>query len=212
MIKYILFDVAGTLLYKPKVFTTIKEVLEDFDIKIPLNHIIKTHKTVSEIIFFPDKTDATFYKNFNAEFLRSLGIIPHNDLLERIFEKCTYLPWEKYEDTEVLEELPLPLGILSNFNTTLKDKIKSRFSINFANIFVSEEFGCAKPDAEFFKKALSELSDFKPEEILYIGDSIKLDIEPAERIGLNTLLIDRHNNYLCAKNKIENLREIKHLL
>jgi FMN phosphatase YigB (HAD superfamily) len=35
----------------------------------------------------------------------------------------------------------------------------------------------------------------KPEEILYVGDSIKLDMEPASATGMNAVLIDRLNAF-----------------
>jgi putative hydrolase of the HAD superfamily len=211
MIKYIFFDVAGTLLGKPSLYTNIQKTIEEFGFQVSLQDIKSKHKLLSEVIHFPDRTDADFYKKFNAELLYLLGIVPSNEILDAIFKNCTYLPWEAFEDTKVLSELNLPLGVISNFNTTLKDKLNQFFGPVFQDVFVSEELGVAKPKIEFYQKALEKIP-FQANEVLYIGDSIKLDFEPAAKLGFNVLIIDRDNFYPNLKNKIANLAEIKNSL
>ncbi len=207
MIKYIFFDVAGTLLGKPSLYNNIQKTIEDFGHDVSLEDIKAKHKLLSEVIHFPDRTDEGFYKKFNSELLYLLGIVPQDTLVNSIFKNCTYLPWEAFEDTQILSELNLPLGVISNFNTTLKDKLHSFFGPVFQDVFVSEELGVAKPSLEFYQKALDRIP-FKANEVLYIGDSIKLDLEPAEKLGFNVLVIDRDNFYPNLKNKISNLAEI----
>lgn len=207
MIKYIFFDVAGTLLGKPSLYNNIQKTIEDFGHDVSLEDIKAKHKLLSEVIHFPDRTDEGFYKKFNSELLYLLGIVPQDTLVNSIFKNCTYLPWEAFEDTQILSELNLPLGVISNFNTTLKDKLHSFFGPVFQDVFVSEELGVAKPNLEFYQKALDRIP-FKANEVLYIGDSIKLDLEPAEKLGFNVLVIDRDNFYSNLKNKISNLAEI----
>lgn len=207
MIKYIFFDVAGTLLGKPSLYDNIQKTIESFGHKVSLEDIKSKHKLLSEVIHFPDRTDEVFYKKFNSELLYLLGIVPQETLVNSIFKNCTYLPWEAFEDAKILSELNLPLGVISNFNTTLKDKLNSFFGPIFKDVFVSEELGVAKPSLDFYQKALERIP-FKANEVLYIGDSIKLDLEPAEKLGLNVLIIDRDNFYPNLKNKISNLAEI----
>lgn len=211
MIKYIFFDVAGTLLGKPTLFFNIQSALHDFNYDVDISVIKNKHKLLSEVIHFPDRTNKEFYDKFNSDLLYLLGIVPTKELLARIFEKCTYLPWKEFEDTKILEEINIPMGIISNFNSTLKDKLKMFFDVNFHDILVSEELGVAKPNVEFYKKAL-DIIDFKSSEVLYVGDSIKLDMEPALKIGFNVLIIDRDNFYPNFQNRISNLSEIKKFL
>jgi len=208
MIKYIFFDVAGTLLGKPSLFTNIQIAIEKHGFKISLEEIKHKHKLLSEVIHFPDRTDENFYKKFNSELLYLLGIVPTEEIVNEIFNNCTYLPWVAYEDTSVLDELNLCLGVISNFNTTLKDKLNVFFGPVFKDVLVSEELGIAKPNVEFYQRALERIS-LPANEVLYIGDSIKLDLEPAQKIGFNVLIIDRDNYYPFLKNKISNLAEIK---
>lgn len=205
--EYILFDVAGTLLYKPSVFDKILKTLKSCGYEIKQEDLILKHKLLSETIKFPDRTDREFYDFFNEELLYSLGVLPDNILLNKIFTNCSYLPWEKFEDTEVLDKIEQPVGIISNFNNTLRNQLDSVFNISFRNIIVSEEIGMSKPDVAFYKRAL-EIIDVDPNKILYIGDSVKLDFTPAMLCGIDTLVIDRDNFYPALKARVSNLNHI----
>jgi putative hydrolase of the HAD superfamily len=178
---------------------------------IALDKIKYNHKILSEAIHFPDRTSSDFYLGFNAELLYSLGIIPTNILLAEIFNACSYLPWQKFDDTDFLREINIPIGILSNFNSSLKDQLTNVFGPVFSNIFVSEELGVAKPSLEFYKRALDQINaDAK--DILYIGDSFKLDMEPAKQLGITTYIIDRDGFYPNNPNTIASLIEIEDLI
>jgi HAD superfamily hydrolase (TIGR01549 family) len=207
MIQYIFFDVAGTLLGKPTLYSIIQNTLRDFGHELGLDEIKNKHKLLSEVIHFPDRTDKIFYKKFNSDLLYLLGIVPEEILVNSIFKKCTYLPWQAFDDTQILKELPLPMGVISNFNTSLKDKLKQCFGPVFQDVLVSEELGVAKPNIEFYQKALEKIP-FDAHEVLYVGDSIKLDLEPASKLGFKVLIIDRDNFYPNSKNKISSLTEI----
>jgi HAD superfamily hydrolase (TIGR01549 family) len=117
------------------------------------------------------------------------------------------LPWEKFEDSKVLSEIEMPIGVISNFNSTLKDILNQFFGPVFKDILVSEELGIAKPKVGFYQKALDVIG-YDVKEILYIGDSVKLDIEPARQLGIKTLLIDRDDFYQKSNCKINSLTEI----
>lgn len=209
--KYILFDVAGTLLHKPSFYTTINEVLRQFGHVVDEKTIKYHHKILSESIFFPDRTSAEFYAKFNSELLYSVGIIPTTELLEAIFNSCSYLPWEPFEDTVFLKEINIPIGIISNFNATLREKLPAFFDVHFADVFVSEEMGVAKPSADFYAKALQQIG-IDPKQIVYVGDSIKLDLEPALKLGIKALLIDREQYFPEQSNSITTLSDLKKFL
>ncbi len=183
-------------------------VLSQHGYNVDLNHLKRNHKLVSELIVFPDKTNKEFYKIFNQKLLISLGIIPANNILDELFNACSYLPWAPFQDTIALRNLNLDLGIISNFNSTLNQKLNELVPVKFSNVIVSENHRVRKPQLEFYRVALDEI-DLLPSEILYIGDSIELDILPANEIGVNTLLVDRDEIYPYSSNKIKSLYEIK---
>lgn len=209
--KYLLLDVAGTILHKPDLFTKINEALSRHGYLVSQDKLKYNHKLLSEVIKFPDRTDARFYANFNSELLYSLGIIPTDGLLNAIFESCSYLPWEKFEDTKVLNEIEIPIGIISNFNSSLEKKLNEFFGPLFSNIFVSEEIGISKPSTDFYKKALGKIN-LNPKDILYIGDSFKLDLKPSLALGINSYIIDRDNFYSNNLNTIQSLSELKNMI
>ena len=209
--KYLLLDVAGTLLHKPTLFNKIHGVLTSRGHIVALNKIKYNHKLLSETIKFPDRTDKEFYINFNAELLYSLGIIPTVTLLDEIFNTCSYLPWEKFDDTEALQGINIPIGILSNFNSSLKEQLTRIFGEVFSDIFVSEELGIGKPAVEFYQRAIDKIG-VDASDILYIGDSFKLDMEPAIQLGIRSYIIDRDNFYPNSPNTITSLFDIKDLI
>jgi FMN phosphatase YigB (HAD superfamily) len=206
-IQYILFDAANTLIHKPLLWERLQTVFEKFGYKISIEILKKMHKLNSENIDFPDKTSEEFYINFNSELLISLGISPNQKLLEEMFLACTYLPWEKFEDTKIIDSLMLPIGVLSNFNSTLLDHLDNNFGLIFKHVLISENYGLAKPEVSFYKSAINEIG-INPSNILYVGDSIKLDMDPAEKIGINAILIDRDNIYPNYKKRISSLNQL----
>ncbi len=206
--KYLLLDVSGTILYKPILFDKILMVLADFGYIVEKQKLQYNHKLLSEALKFPDRTDETFYDNFNSELLYSLGIVPKDIILKSIFSACSYLPWEKYKDTVVLNELDIPIGILSNFNSSLEEKLNQFFGSIFSNVFVSEVIGISKPSKAFFQYAL-DLLKINPKDVLYIGDSYKLDFNPANELGITTFVIDRDGFYPKSEYVIDSLFELK---
>jgi len=193
-IKYLIFDVAGTLLHKPGVYTNVLACLKDYGYEVSLEELMLKHKLASEFILFPDKTSKEFYDLFNKQLLYSLGINPSIELVDEIFKRCTYLSWEAYEDTDIIKTLPIDKGVISNWDNSLKEKLNTYFPGVFQVIVGSADRGIRKPEIRFYELLVSELK-CSPSELLYVGDSIKLDIAPAEAIGINTVLIDRYNVY-----------------
>ena len=212
VIQYVLFDAANTIIHKPKLWERMLTVLEANGHQISPPLLRRNHKLLSECLFFPDRTSHEFYQHFNAELLYSLGIIPTTTLLDSIFKACTYLPWEKFDDTTALHNLNLPLGIVSNFNHTLSELLHTLFGSNvFCDITVSETVGAAKPQLIFYEAALAA-TDILASEILYVGDSIKLDMEPALAMGMQTLLIDREQVFPHFPHRIDSLSQLPDFL
>lgn len=207
-----LLDAANTIIYKPDLFKKFNYALELNGISVDEKLFVQRHKLLSEIVEFPDQTSKEFYERFNSELLISMGIIPNKKILKDIFDKCTYLPWNPYPDTEALKHIPLPKVILSNFNSSLRGKLTNLFGDDFFHsVIASEEEGIRKPHLAFYERAITKLK-VKPSEILFIGDSIKLDIVPAKSSGMATLLMDRDGNFPLFQEKIRSFDDLlKHM-
>jgi len=213
MKKIVLFDVANTLLWKPDFYGKLQEFIKArFDFDVSLDSVIFHHKFASEMVVFPDKTTREFYLDFNLTLLLALGLPASHKDADDFFNLCRgAIKWQPYSDTRVLDEMQLPLGIVSNWNYTLERELKP-FGNVFSAIFCSEVVGLRKPSKAFYQHVLDSLG-LNPSDILYIGDSMKLDYSPATELGIQTLIIDRHNFYSCKhKAIISDLNQVKNYL
>ncbi len=203
----LLFDAANTLIHKPDLFDNVATVLKKNNVKFDFTELKKQHKFISELINFPDKTSRDFYKTFNKEWLYSIGVIPNDELLEEIFTSCSYLPWSPFSDTINLKKLDIKKAIISNFHGGLNQIIDEYYPSVFNSMIVSEIENIRKPSIEFYLRAIEKLNCL-PEEIIYIGDSIKLDVEPALKLGIKAWLIDRENYYPNFYRSLNSLNDI----
>lgn len=210
-IRYILFDAANTLIHKPTLWPAIISVLKKYGYDICEEKLQLNHKLLSEYFHFPDRTSETFYSQFNTDLLLSLGIIPTDELLKDLFSQCSYLPWSKFNDTAWLNSVDIKLGVISNFNNNLNLLLNNLFGDVFSDIIVSEIVALRKPSPEFYRHALQQI-DESAEHILYIGDSLKLDMLPAGNLGMQVRLIDRINAYSAYPYAISSLEVIPTLI
>jgi putative hydrolase of the HAD superfamily len=120
------------------------------------------------------------------------------------------------------------LGLVSNFAYAPGFwEILKRFNLCkfFDAIMVSGELGLRKPHPKIFEEALKKLA-VRAEEAVFVGDSLKADINGAKRIGFKTVFVEnigcRKNPYAVAGEldpfpvkpdaKIPNLRDLPKIL
>jgi putative hydrolase of the HAD superfamily len=71
----------------------------------------------------------------------------------------------------------------------------------FSSLIISERSKFRKPEAGFFNEAIAGFG-VPASDIVYIGDSIRLDLEPGLKAGMNAWLIDRDNIFPACGRKI----------
>lgn len=208
MIKAIFFDVANTLLQKSALVPNIQATLREHGYTIEAKEIQLEHQKLTERVVFPDTTNKQFYEQFNSDLCEALGVEPAQELIDAIYSQNRGLNWTPFEDTSCLNLLEVPLGIGSNWDSTLRAKLTQYFTIDFNWILVSEELGIKKPNASFFSKMI-EVSGHEANEIMFVGDSMRLDILPAIDIGIQAVLIDRTDFYTSYNGKkVDNLNDL----
>ena len=96
------------------------------------------------------------------------------------------------------------LGLISNFAYAPGPwKILQRFNLTeyFDAVMVSAELGLRKPHPKIFEEALKKLR-VKAGEAVFVGDSLKADINGAKKTGFKTVLVEnvglRKNPYAVA--------------
>ena len=186
----IFFDVAHTLLEKPAVMPALHGAMVRHGINVPMPELQARHRLLMEAIVFPDRTSRDFYADFNAALVRAVGGMPTDALVDEMFTSCSYQPWVAYPDVHGIQNLDLPRGILSNWDSSLKENLGSLLRVDFDWILGSEEQCMRKPDAAFFRLMIDS-TGLAPAQIAYVGDSMRLDIEPALRMGFHAILLDR---------------------
>lgn len=190
----VLFDVADTLLYKAELFETIASCLQGAGIARDPKRIRAVHTALREKTVFPDKTDRSFYGDFNCSLLQSLDVPPTKELAHEIYMACRSLPWRPFADVAFLASLKARLGIVSNWDARLIDVLAEHIPIDFDPVVVSAVEGVAKPDMRIFEIAVSRGGGGNSR-AFFVGDSPKLDIVPARNAGLTPILIDRFDLY-----------------
>lgn len=79
------------------------------------------------------------------------------------------------------------VGSVSNGNADLQTiGLSSHFKVSIA----AHQLGCAKPDAAIFHAACSELG-VAPEDAVYVGDDVLLDVQGAQRAGMRAVWMNR---------------------
>ncbi|HXX75843.1 MAG TPA: HAD-IA family hydrolase [Nitrospiraceae bacterium] len=111
----------------------------------------------------------------------------------RVFEDAR--SWVLYPETErVLAQLRdqgFELGIVSNFDSRLFTILRGLgIESYFNSVTISSLAQAAKPAARIFELAV-EKHAMDPEEAVHIGDSLRDDVEGAQKAGLTGILLDR---------------------
>jgi putative hydrolase of the HAD superfamily len=85
-----------------------------------------------------------------------------------------------------------PIGIVTNGPTEVQHaKLELLGLDHFVDfVLVSEEFGVAKPDPAIFREAL-RLAEVRPQEAIFVGDSVEFDMAGARAAGIPTIWVNR---------------------
>jgi HAD superfamily hydrolase (TIGR01549 family) len=159
-----------------------------------------------------------YWNLWHALVLKHLGLALDKKILRKIEERWyDCIDSKAYIDVAetvlMLREKGLKTGIVSaayekDIGIILeKAGLKKKM---FDIIVGADTTGRAKPHPEAFRYALKKLGA-KPEEALFIGDSIKTDYEPAQKVGIKAILIRRRKD-TCEEGRelrtINSLRQV----
>ncbi|MFZ6799438.1 HAD family hydrolase [Undibacterium sp. Di24W] len=85
------------------------------------------------------------------------------------------------------------LGSISNgFADIAAVGLDQHFSVSLA----AHQFGCAKPDAKIFRAMIEHLK-LSPNELMYIGDDLRLDVLGAQNVGMLATWVNRYGRSLA---------------
>ncbi|MCH5235873.1 MAG: HAD family hydrolase [Muribaculaceae bacterium] len=152
-----------------------------------VEHILPNHN-------FSDVLDIKM--QIELQYLAQTGNFPPAQVEEKakeIADYCYNVAKENVSKSKVvLEELSkkYPLVLVSNFYGNIESVLKDFGILDcFKKVIESAKVGIRKPDSAIFELGVKALG-LKPEEVLVVGDSIKNDINPAKKLGCQTILIE----------------------
>jgi putative hydrolase of the HAD superfamily len=154
-----------------------------------------------------------FWTHLYRRFLEELDLPVHplSDLLYARF--TTSSTYKLFDDAlpaiRDLQHAGYRLGLISNFERWLEETL---VELEIGHLFdisvISGIVGVEKPDPAIYRIALDKAA-VDASRAVHIGDSVALDVEPARRVGLNTVLLDRARRYLDFTGpRIESLEEL----
>jgi HAD superfamily hydrolase (TIGR01509 family) len=203
-IKGICFDVGGTLIKFENNGSLLSKVSELVGIdKQQVKEISSKHFIVNSN---KEQQINEFCKEIKFE---------HPDQILDIFNKHVTIPTVFNETNHVLKVLKnkgYSLGVISNVYPWSAVQLKD---VNLAEFFTdccvySYEYGVTKPSKEIFEIAESKLK-LKPEELVFVGDSINSDVQGAKNANWLSVYLNR-NNHVVSKGEadisIKNLEEL----
>jgi putative hydrolase of the HAD superfamily len=207
MIKAVLFDLDNTLIdfIKMKVEacrSAIKAMIKaglKIDDETGLKKLIETYFRVG---IESDMAMTKFLEEQTGEVDKTILQAGINAYLKR---KPDFLKPYPYvlEILEMLKSNNLKLGIVTD---ATREKALVRLNamdiIRFFDVIITyDESKVKKPDELPFRLAIEKLG-MKPEEILFVGDSLRRDIEPAKKMEMKTLLIKKYEDLKKIKNLV----------
>ena len=203
--KLIIFDFSGTLAHFKK-----SDPKEFFSGMAGLGIEVKTEEEIKSFnnLFGQLMSQSDNLKDFSEKILNSFSV--KND--EEKIKKATdffqeFLSFELFKDTEEIINLPVKKAILSSVSDFLiKQKLFQEFEI-----FGSKGNKFHKPDPRAFLTVLEKLG-VSPEDAVMVGDEAERDLVPAQKLGMETVLIDRKNEAVNYSGiRISSLKEIKNI-
>ena len=220
MITTVIFDAFGTLF----------KVEKGASAKTIICNILSAGAEVDQIQFLDEWK--SFYKNNtvpNAEFMterdifkfriqmfydrynvRRNAVVDTDSILAAASERKSF-----DEVLEVIAELRKKYKVFigSNTDNDVLDAVMKKNEVSVDKVYTSENLRCYKPNPAFFSKILDD-NALKPEEVIFIGDSVSDDILGPKVLGIKTVLIDREDSGAAGEQDytIGNLRELLNIL
>jgi len=228
MIKNILFDIDGTLigqkirgditlrtfyLENKEKFDNVSEK-EFFNLWLNAGKINFQQFLKGEISFEEKITSQILevFKHSSSEIDRHKANMIFNKFLP-LYEENLQL----YEDVipclEDLKKEGYHLGIISNGHSEDQRKKLNKFGIKdyFSTIVISGDIGFAKPNPKIFLESINILN-VDPQDVIYIGDMIEMDIIAANKVGMKAIWINRAKKEVkfdgTSISDLTNLKEI----
>jgi putative hydrolase of the HAD superfamily len=152
----------------------------------------------------------TDWHEYNLAYVDAVGV--DDDLREHaadVLERTRNAHIWRWPIPESMATLPslaaadTPMGVVSNASGQIEIMLRVAGicqvgdgpAVAMRCIIDSHVVGVAKPDPQIFEHALAHFDEYDRSRILYVGDSVKMDVGGARAAGLHPLLVDPHDDH-----------------
>jgi putative hydrolase of the HAD superfamily len=152
--------------------------------------------------------------DYNIVYVEAVGV--DDDLIEHAAEVLDHTRsahlwrWPIPETLRALSALSsadVAMGVVSNASGQVEAELRRSgicqtgdgLGAEMRVVVDSHVVGVAKPNPEIFDHALPHFDEFDRSRILYVGDSVTMDIASAAAAGLHPVLIDPYDDHAAAE-------------
>ncbi len=196
------FDVYGTLIdWEPSIIALLAQWAKrdgvtagDEELLMAFDRARAEIQKIRPALLYPDVLRRCF-----ARIAAEYGLAEDEELREK-FAKAPH-SWPAYADTHAgLTALRAraKIGALSNIDEGSLKSSCSKMGIQFDIVVTAERVGAYKPDWPHFHTGIADLAamGIPRERILHVGQSLRADITPANKLGLKCAWIHRPGRLL----------------
>ena len=217
-VKAVLFDLGWTLIKTAEIPEIYKRILETYEVRVSSAEILEAHRGNEkevDVVKGQLELGRDFWVAWNLTVLERIGIEQNREFLAKKIDEL----WWDYADLEVYPDVMETLnqlrakgvktGVITNGLKKDYEQILTRLKLanSFDVVVGVDTCNKGKPDKEIFLYALEKLR-VRPEEAVFVGDSVKYDYEGARGAGLKPLLIDREGKVTEDVETIRSLTEV----
>lgn len=185
---------------------------------------LKEYETIEQKVFnerwknvLKTMREITF-KQMIGQILHQFGI-DDEKIVERIKQTYHkyYLPKPKKNLEKVLEKMSeeFKLGVVSNTSTDLPEITLKKLNLitYFDVVVLSCRYGFRKPHPAIFNHALESLGGIRPEEAVFVGNSLKFDVAGAKNSNITSIWLEEDPDFVIEPDfKVKELSEIPDLI
>lgn len=221
-VEAVLLDVGGVLLTPHA--EPVSAALAGFGITVTDNEAERAH--FEAVATIDDFTNPDAVEGYLPAYAAAVGV--HEPMLaqavqelERLWAQPSLHLWRQTvqgttDGLRALTQAGVRLGVISNSDGTVEEQlltqeicqIGSGAGVEVELIVDSFVVGFAKPAVEIFLHAVNFMG-LLPEQVLYVGDTVRYDVLGAEAAGLKATHFDPYR--LCNTTSHSHLRQLKDL-
>lgn len=212
MIEIVFFDAGDTILHPyPSFADLFSEVCAESGVTISPEQVNEVQARLAPHLIdlvedtgvknpsFSPEDSRVFWGYLYRRFLKEWGI-EDEGLAEclrlKFSDRSSYMLYDDVAPVlRRLERDGYRLGLISNFEEWLEERlVELEVGPLFDTSVISGFVQIEKPDRRIYELAL-EKAGVEPKRAVHVGDSPRLDVEPATSVGMHTVLIDRLGRY-----------------